>query len=73
MKHLTFWFDVIPPYAYPTFERLPEALDGLLFGGVDSLDMLVACLQGDPWFDGPGWQAPHTAIAGLVRRPAVQW
>ena len=29
MKHLTFWFDVISPYAYLAFERLPQALDGL--------------------------------------------
>jgi 2-hydroxychromene-2-carboxylate isomerase len=54
-------------FGVPTFE-----VDGRLFWGVDSFDMLVACLQGDPWFDGPGWQAPHTAIAGVVRRNAVQ-
>lgn len=24
------------------------------------------------WFDGPGWQAPHTVVAGVVRRQAVQ-
>jgi 2-hydroxychromene-2-carboxylate isomerase len=53
-------------FGVPTFE-----VDGRLFWGVDSLDMLVACLQGDPWFDGPGWQAARTAIAGVVRRPAV--
>jgi hypothetical protein len=29
MKRLTFWFDVISPYAYLAFERLPEALAGL--------------------------------------------
>lgn len=36
-----------------------------------ALDMLVACLQGDPWFDGPGWQAAPTAIEGVLRRPPV--
>lgn len=29
MKHITFYFDVISPYAYLAFERLPEALRGL--------------------------------------------
>lgn len=29
MKHITFYFDVISPYAYLAFERLPEALKGL--------------------------------------------
>jgi 2-hydroxychromene-2-carboxylate isomerase len=53
-------------FGVPTFE-----VDGRLFWGVDSLDMLVACLQGDPWFDGPGWQAAPTAIEGVVRRPMV--
>jgi 2-hydroxychromene-2-carboxylate isomerase len=49
-------------FGVPTLE-----FDGRLFWGVDSLEMLVACLQGDPWFSGPGWQAPRTAIAGVVR------
>ena len=29
MKHLTFWFDPISPFAYLAFERLPQALEGL--------------------------------------------
>jgi 2-hydroxychromene-2-carboxylate isomerase len=49
-------------FGVPTFE-----VDGRLFWGVDSIEMLVAYLQGDPWFDGPGWAAPPTAIAGVVR------
>lgn len=28
MKHITFYFDVISPFAYLAFERLPEALQG---------------------------------------------
>ena len=32
MKHITFYFDVISPYAYLAFERLPEALQGLSYG-----------------------------------------
>lgn len=49
-------------FGVPTFE-----VDGRLFWGVDSFEMLVAYLQGDPWFDGPDWRAPRTAIAGVVR------
>jgi len=30
-------------------------VDGKLFWGVDSLPMLRAYLQGDDWFNGPGW------------------
>ncbi len=29
MKHLTFWFDPISPFAYLAFEQLPQALEGL--------------------------------------------
>ena len=29
MHHLTFWLDVVSPYAYLAFERLPQALEGL--------------------------------------------
>jgi 2-hydroxychromene-2-carboxylate isomerase len=29
MKHLTFWFDPISPFAYLAFERLPQVLEGL--------------------------------------------
>ncbi len=31
MKHITFYFDVISPYAYLAFEKLPEALAGLSY------------------------------------------
>ena len=29
MKHLQFWFDLISPYAWLAFERLPQTLEGL--------------------------------------------
>lgn len=29
MKHITFYFDVISPYAYLAFEQLPRALEGI--------------------------------------------
>ena len=31
MRHLRFSFDVVSPYAYLAFERLPQALEGLSF------------------------------------------
>lgn len=31
MKHITFYFDIISPYAYLAFEKLPEALAGLSY------------------------------------------
>lgn len=31
MKHLTFWFDVVSPFSYLAFERLPQAFEGLSF------------------------------------------
>ena len=31
MKHITFYFDVVSPYAYLAFERMPEALMGLSY------------------------------------------
>ena len=33
MKHIVFHFDVISPYAYLAFERLPQALEGVTFIG----------------------------------------
>ncbi|MBB1076451.1 2-hydroxychromene-2-carboxylate isomerase [Rhodoferax sp. 4810] len=38
-------------FGVPTFE-----VDGKLFWGLDALPMLAACLNQDPWFDGPDWQ-----------------
>ena len=39
-----------------------------LFWGLDSLSMLRACLQGDPWFDGPDWQAGANIPVGVRRQ-----
>lgn len=49
-------------FGVPTYE-----VDGRLFWGVDSIPMLVACVRGDPWFDGPAWAAPRSAMQGVVR------
>lgn len=41
---------------------------GRLFWGLDALPMLAACLRGDPWFDGPAWDAAAMPRPGVVRR-----
>ena len=41
MKHITFTFDFISPYAYLAFEKLPEALKGLSYS-VDYRPVLFA-------------------------------
>jgi hypothetical protein len=53
-------------FGVPTF-----GVDGRLFWGVDSIEMLAACLAGDAWFDGPGWTARPTGIPGVVRTQRV--
>jgi 2-hydroxychromene-2-carboxylate isomerase len=49
-------------FGVPSFE-----LDGRLFWGLDALPMLRASLRGDPWFDGPAWDAATLAPPGVVR------
>jgi hypothetical protein len=49
-------------FGVPTIE-----LEGRLFWGLDALPMLRAALQGDPWFDGPAWDAAAQAPPGVVR------
>lgn len=43
MKHLTFWFDPISPYAWLAFDQLPQALEGLSYS-VDYRPVLFAGL-----------------------------
>jgi 2-hydroxychromene-2-carboxylate isomerase len=49
-------------FGVPTYE-----VDGRLMWGVDALPMLRAALQGDPWFDGPQWDAAGVAPPGVTR------
>jgi 2-hydroxychromene-2-carboxylate isomerase len=42
-------------------------VDGKLFWGLDGLPMLKACLQGDAWFDGPGWNGVAEVPVGTRR------
>ncbi len=49
-------------FGVPTIE-----VDGRLFWGLDSLEMLTACLSGDAWFDGPAWDAAGAPRPGVLR------
>ena len=49
-------------FGVPSFE-----FDGRLFWGVDGLPMLRAALLGEPWFDGPAWDAAARPRPGVVR------
>lgn len=52
-------------FGVPTFE-----LEGRLFWGVDALPMLRAAVRGEPWFDGPAWDAAAAAPAAVNRTQA---
>ena len=47
-------------FGVPAFE-----VDGKLFWGLDGLPMLRAYLDGDVWFEGPGWEAASQVALGL--------
>ena len=44
------------------------AVDGKVFWGLDSLPMLRQYLEGNPWFDGPAWDAAALVPSGLASR-----
>lgn len=50
-------------FGVPTVE-----VDGRLFWGLDGLDLLSAYLRGDPWFEGPAWDAAGTLPQGAQRK-----
>ena len=49
-------------FGVPSFE-----LDGRLFWGLDALPMLVAALDGDPWFDSGAWEQAADRPIGVTR------
>lgn len=49
-------------FGVPTIE-----LAGRRFWGLDALPMVAACLRGDPWFDGPAWDAAAAPRPALRR------
>nr|WP_316641135.1 2-hydroxychromene-2-carboxylate isomerase [uncultured Roseateles sp.] len=50
-------------FGVPTLE-----VDGRLFWGLDSLDMVTAYLRGDAWFQGDDWDEAARPRGGVVRR-----
>lgn len=50
-------------FGVPAFE-----VDGKVFWGLDGLPLLRAYLEGDAWFDGPGWNAVATLPVGVSRQ-----
>src|SRR5205085_5041919 len=60
MKHLTFYFDPISPFAYLAFEQLPQALDGLSVS-VDYQPVLFAAMLGHWGQKGPAEIEPKRA------------
>ena len=50
-------------FGVPAFE-----VDGKIFWGLDSLPMLRQYLEGNPWFDGPQWNAVAQIPSGVARR-----
>lgn len=60
MKHLRFYFDVISPFAYLAFERLPRVLDGLSYS-VDYQPVLLAGMLAHWGQKGPAEIEPKRA------------
>lgn len=60
MKHLSFWFDPISPYACLAFERLPQVLEGLSYS-VDYRPVLFAGLLKQHEHKGPAEIEPKRA------------
>ena len=50
-------------FGVPAFE-----VDGKVFWGLDALPMLRQYLEGNPWFDGPQWNAVAELPSGVARR-----
>lgn len=76
MKHLRFCFDVVSPYAYLAFERLPQALEGLSVE-VSYQPLLFAGLLKHWGNTGPAEIAPKRAwtyrhVAWLAHRQGVR-
>jgi 2-hydroxychromene-2-carboxylate isomerase len=60
VKRLTFWFDVVSPFAYLAFERMPEALEGCSYE-VDYRPILFAGLLKHWGQKGPAEVEPKRA------------
>ena len=57
MKRITFYLDVVSPYAWLAFERLPEVLEGLSYS-VEYRPVLLGALLKQHGNPGPAGIAP---------------
>lgn len=57
MKHITFYFDVVSPYAWLAYERLPQVLEGLSYH-VEYRPVLLGALLQQHANPGPAGIAP---------------
>lgn len=48
-----------------------SVVDGRVFWGFEATDMLIACLSGDPWFDGDAMRSADATPLGVVRARAA--
>ncbi len=76
MKHLTFWLDVVSPYAYLAFEQLPDALVGVSCE-VTYRPVLFAAMLGRHQHKGPAEIEPKRAwtyrhVQWLARRHGIE-
>ena len=62
LKHNTDEALALNVFGVPSFR-----VDDKVFWGQDALPMLRAYLLGDPWFEGPDWQAPALCGVGVRR------
>ena len=57
LKHITFYFDVVSPYAWLAFERLPDVLEGLSYS-VEYRPVLLGALLQQQGHPGPAGIPP---------------
>jgi len=75
MKQLRFWFDVISPYAYLAFERLPQVLQGhgveVVYQPVLFAGLLAHWGQKGPAEIGPKRDWTYRQVAWLAHRHGI--
>ncbi|HET7634790.1 MAG TPA: DsbA family protein, partial [Burkholderiales bacterium] len=75
MKRLTFWFDVVSPFSWLAFERLPQALEGvsveLRYRPVLLAGLLAHFGQKGPAEIGPKRTWTYRQVAWLAQRHGI--
>ena len=73
MRHITFYLDVVSPYAWLAFERLPEVLEGLSYS-VEYRPVLLGALLKQHGNPGPAGIAPKlTGPIAMSPGWAIRW